>query len=411
MEDVQITPTAEDSDELTISASMRETIKSSSWIRQMFEEGARLKQRFGRDNVFDFTLGNPSVPPPPAFFEILQKVARESDAADHRYMNNTGLESVREKIAGRLSAEHGLKVTAQSVVMTCGAAGALNILLKSILDPGDEIMVLTPYFPEYLFYIANHGGVPCLVDTDDNFQPDPSRIAEALTSKTRAIIINTPNNPTGVVYTQEMVNAIGEVIDGHSATHGRNTYLILDEPYHRIRYTDEPHPSIFEATPNGVLITSYSKDLGLAGERIGYVALHPELLGLGDMFSALSIATRVLGFVNAPAFMQRVVAECGGLAVDVAAYRRNRDRLYTALQKIGFEMADPDGSFFLFPKAPGGDDIQFCSQLKKHRVLCVPGRGFGREGYIRISYAVPPEVIERAIPLFEQAFRSTASGA
>lgn len=404
MEEAQITPTANKDEEMAISDAMRRTVDSSSWIRLMFEEGARLKEVHGKDNVFDFTLGNPSVPPPPAFFDLLQKTAKESGAEDHRYMNNTGLLSVRSKIAARLAAEHDLAIDHECVVMTCGAAGALNILLKSILDPGDEIIILTPYFPEYLFYIENHGGVPVLIDTDDEFQPVKARIARALTPRTRAIVINTPNNPTGAVYTQETVNALGLLVDDHTAKHGRNTYLFLDEPYRRIRYTEQPHPSIFEATTNGILITSYSKDLGLAGERIGYAALHPELAGRSDLFAALSIATRVLGFVNASAFMQRVVAECGDLAVDVDAYRRNRDQLYGELKRIGYEMIEPGGSFFLFPKAPGGDDVEFCSHLKEHRVLCVPGLGFGRSGHIRISYAVHPDVIGRSIPAFERAF-------
>lgn len=394
----------EDQSNNLISSTMIDTIRSASWIRQMFEEGNKLRAKVGAENVFDFSLGNPSAPPPPEFKQALIQTAKDSIPADHRYMTNVGRLDARQHIAQELKDVHGENITSDQVVMTCGAAGGLNVFLKSILNVADEVLLLKPYFPEYLFYIGNHGGRTVTVDTDDDFQPDIEKIEAAITNKTRAIILNTPNNPSGVVYDPEIVNQIGAMIERKSDEYNRPIYLIMDEPYRRIRYCDTPHPSVLKCCRYGIVISSMSKELGLAGERIGFVVVNPKLDGHETLISAMSVATRTLGFVNAPAFMQRVLTQCKNACVDLSQYRKHRDLLYGALTEFGYEMPTPNGAFFLFPKAPGGDDLAFLDTLRKYHVLSVPGRGFGTPGYIRISYAVPTETVERAIPLFKKAF-------
>ena len=395
--------TAKESLDPVISAPMHRAMEAASFIRQMFEEGNRLRAELGDDAVFDFSLGNPCAPPPESFFSALRTVAGESSPADHRYMTNAGRPDVRQWLARRLSAEHELDITADHVVMTCGAAGGLNVLLKSVLEPQDEVLLLTPYFTEYLFYIQNHGGIPKAVPTQKSFQPDPEAFRRALGPKTRAVIVNTPNNPSGVVYEPALVEELGRLVDEHSERMGRPVYLFMDEPYRRIRYVDTPHPSALLVSRNGIIVTSFSKELGLAGERIGYVVLNPRIEGVEVLFGALGIATRILGFVNAPAFMQRIIPHCAGSTVDLSLYRKNREILIDGLTRAGYEMPSPDGAFFLFPKAPGGDDRTFCDALKKQCVLTVPGSGFGAPGHFRISYAVPTERVEKAIPLFARA--------
>ncbi len=386
-----------------ISRGMKQAMESASWIRQMFEEGNRLRREVGPENVFDFTLGNPSVPPPPEFTEALREAALNSTAADHRYMTNVGREDTRAYIAGRQHEAHGDNIEARHVVMSCGAAGGLNVMMKSVLDRDDEVVVLTPYFPEYLFYIANHGGRTVTVATDSEFQPDLEAIAAALTERTRIVLINTPNNPSGAVYDCARVAAIGRLVEEHAERIGRPVYLVMDEPYRRIRYCEEPHASVIRCCRYGVVITSFSKELGLAGERIGYVVVNPEMPGSDSLLAALSVATRILGFVNAPAFMQRVISLCGDASVDISEYRKHRDMLYSALREQGYRMPEPRGAFFMFPEVPGGDDVAFCRILRESNVLVVPGRGFGTPGHVRISYAVPTSTIERAIPLFAKA--------
>ena len=397
-----------DIEKALVSESMLENIEQASWIRQMFEEGARLKRRFGEDNVFDFSLGNPSVPPPKALDAVLARLAAESTPSDHRYMPNAGIESVRAHFAARLTAAHGMRFEPQHVAMTCGAAGGLNILLKSIIDSGDEVILLRPYFPEYKFYVENHGGIVRLADTTADFLPDPEKVEAAMSPRTRAIILNTPNNPSGVCYSQEDVDALGRIVDRRNRTGGRPALLVMDEPYRRLRFTAKEHPSVFRAAKHAALVTSFSKDLGLAGERIGYLALSPAMEGIEALIAALAVAMRILGFVNAPALMQRLVAECDDMSVDVGVYRSNRDLLAGAMRRAGYRMAEPEGAFFLFSETPGGDDLAFCRRLKdEYRILCVPGTGFGTPGYMRISYAVPERVIRAAIPLFEKAFATS----
>lgn len=383
-----------------ISRSIAESIESASWIRQMFEEGARLKKELGEENVFDLTLGNPSAPPPPEFQRSLIAVAQASRPADHRYMTNVGLESTRASVAESLRVDHGEALRAEHIVMSCGAAGGLNVFLKSVLDAGDEVMLLAPYFPEYVFYIQNHAGRVVVAPTGEGFQLDVEQVARHLTPRTRAVIVNTPNNPSGVVYDPAAVAALGQLLEHHSESVDRPVFMVMDEPYRQIRYTDVPHASAIRSCRNGIVITSFSKELGLAGERIGYIAVNPDMPGHEELVSALAISTRILGFVNAPALMQRVLPLLNGATVDLTEYRTNRQILMDALLQANYDMPAPDGAFFVFPAVPGGDDVDFCRRLREERVLCVPGRGFGTEGHIRVSYAVPQRVVERAAEVF-----------
>ena len=391
-----------------ISESIQADMRSASWIRQMFEEGRRLKEVHGEDNVFDFSLGNPSAAPPAEFRAALEAVAQESGPQDHRYIPNTGRPDVRERMAELSSRFHGMTIPAEAIVMTSGAAGALNIFFKSVLERDDEVILLAPYFPEYDFYVRNHGGRKVVVATGADLRPDPDRIAAAFTDRTRAVILNTPSNPSGVCFGQSHVDEIARRIDAQAEKVNRPVYLVMDEPYRRINYTSKPHPSVFQSTRHGVVATSFSKDLGLAGERIGFLALHPDLPERDVVERALSVATRTLGFVNASSFMQRVIARCADSSVDVEEYRRKRDMLYGGLRDAGYVMPEPEGAFFLFPEVPNGDDVAFCDVLRQRLVLTVPGSGFGTPGHIRISYAVDDDIIRRAVPLFAEVLDDVA---
>jgi aspartate aminotransferase len=388
---------------VTISKAMAEQLEKASWIRQMFEEGARLKAQLGEEAVCDFTLGNPNAAPPARFFEELRRAAADVDPAAHRYMTNAGLPETRRAVAQRVGQDHGVTLGERDVVMSCGAAGGLNVLFKVILGPGDEVIVLAPFFPEYMPYVGNHGGVVRVVETDAAFQPDIARIAEAVTDKTKAVLINSPNNPTGAIYPEAALAALGEVLRDAEERLGRPVYLIADEPYRHIVYGEAAVPSPFACHGNAVVVASVSKDLSLAGERLGYIVLSPELEDKDTVFAACATATRTLGFVNAPAFMQRVVAGCLDDRVDLSVYRRNRDALCETLRAAGFELAPPPGAFYLFPRCPTGDDRAWCARLREHRILTVPGSGFGRAGHLRLAYCVDPATVDRAAPLLVKA--------
>jgi len=368
-----------------------------SWIRRMFEEGARLKQALGPDKVFDFTLGNPVVEPPANLGRVLQEVAADDEPGAHRYMHNTGFPWVREAVARQLGEVHGRTFGAEHVVMTCGAAGALNITLKSLLDPGDEVLVLVPFFPEYEFYIDNHAGKMVLVETRADFSIDLDAVRAALTPRTRAMIINSPNNPTGTIYDEATLKGLGELLREAEGSSGRRIYLISDEPYRALVYGDTPPPSIFDVHPHSVLCTSHSKDLALPGERIGFAAIHPDDAEGKHLYSALAFTNRILGFVNAPALMQRVVAKLQGQTVDPGIYRRRRDLLVAGLREAGLEVSPPPGAFYVFPRTPIPDDVEFTNLLKEQAVLVVPGRGFGRPGHVRIAYCIPEHTIKAGV--------------
>lgn len=378
-------------------------LSRSSWIRKMFEEGERLRQEYGADKVFDFTLGNPDVEPPQAFSAALRELADKPLPGMHRYMNNAGYPETRSAVARRLARESGLPVTAEHVVMTCGAGGALNVVLKAILNPGEEVIILAPYFVEYKFYIDNHGGLPVEVWTDrETFRLDLDAIERAVTPKTRAIIINTPNNPTGVIYRADELAALGALVKKAQQQTSHQIYVISDEPYARLAYEGQQVPNVFPLIENSVIVTSHSKDLALPGERIGYLAVNPATATAMQFIEAAVFCNRTLGFVNAPALMQRLVAGLQDASVDIAAYQQKRDLFCDKLTALGFSLVKPDGAFYLFPKSPIKDDVEFVKLAQKHLILLVPGSGFGAPGYFRIVYCVDRGVIERSFPAWEK---------
>jgi aspartate aminotransferase len=391
---------------MPISRKMTEQIGRASWIRRMFEEGRILKSRVGAENVYDFSLGNPIVEPPPEFFEALEAVAADRTPGLHRYMTNAGFEDTRRAIADALGLESGLEYTADHVLMSVGSAGAINTALKTILNDGEEVVLLAPFFAEYEFYVDNHGGVPRIVATDPDFDPDLAALETAIGPRTRALILNSPNNPTGRVYGHSAVEGLARLLDRKQRQYGTTIYLISDEPYRAIVYDDLDIPVVATYYHNTILCTSHSKDLGLPGERIGHVAVSPECADAAELVNGMAFAIRTLGFVNAPALMQRIVTQLMDSTVDVDFYRRNRDTLYTELCALGFEMQRPQGAFFLFPKTPIPDDIAFVRALQQHHILTVPGSGFGTPGYIRISYSVERDMLERSLPVWAQAAKA-----
>jgi aspartate aminotransferase len=376
---------------------------TSSWIRKMFEEGARLKAQFGADQVFDFSLGNPDLPPPPQFTQALANLVRDEQPGCHAYMPNSGWPEVRTAVAARLAQEQGAPITAGDILMTCGAAGALNVVMKALLDPGDEVIIISPYFVEYTFYIDNHGGIAKIVPTDEEFNLDLAAIEVALTEKTKAVLINSPNNPTGQVYSAESLAALGRLLEAAA----KPVCLIADEPYRKIIYDGAETPSAMAATVNSIVVSSYSKDLSLPGERIGYLAVHPDMPDKAALLNALTLANRILGFVNAPALMQRAVARLQEVSVDMSVYARRRELFCRVLDEAGFTYVRPKGAFYLFPKTPL-DDVEFCKLLLEERILAVPGRGFGRPGHIRLAFCVDEAVIAKAAEGFKRVMAACA---
>ena len=389
---------------MPISRKVSEKLEMSSWIRKMFEEGLRMKQEHGADNVFDLSLGNPVVEPPAEVRQAIVSAANDSAAGLHRYMPNAGLADVREAVAKSLSAESGVELSTDQIIMVCGAAGGLNITLKTLLDPDEEVIAFSPFFVEYLFYSDNHGGKTVVVPTHENFSLNFDALRKALTPKTKAVIINSPNNPTGVVYSREMLTELADTLRQHTSDTGNPVYLISDDPYKKIVFDGVETPNILELYENSIYITSHSKDLALPGERIGYVAVHPKCADGDNLMSGLIFCNRVLGFVNAPALIQRAVRNVQDVSVDAEMYRKKRDFLYGELTRIGYSVVKPQGAFYLFPKSPIEDEVAFVQKLAEKKVLVVPGRGFGSPGYFRISYCVPDKVLEGSIRGFENAF-------
>ncbi|ABA89129.1 amino acid aminotransferase, putative [Syntrophotalea carbinolica DSM 2380] len=393
---------------MAISTKVSGFIERASWIRKMFEEGSRLKAIYGEDQVFDFTLGNPSTEPPKAFNKALQELALNPQPGMHRYMNNAGYPETREAVARHLSKVAQSPVEAGHIIMTCGAGGALNVTLKTILDPGDEVIILAPYFVEYIFYVDNHGGTTKTVPTrKDSFQLDIDAIEAAIGPKTRAIIINSPNNPTGVIYPPEDLQTLGDMLERKQQELDRTLFVLSDEPYARLSYDHAEVPCIFSHVRNAVIVTSHSKDLALPGERIGYLAANPAMDEVQKFMEGAIFCNRVLGFVNAPALMQRLVAGLQDESVDIADYQAKRDVLYNHLSALGFRMVKPQGGFYLFPESPMEDDVAFARLTQEHRVLVVPGQGFGTPGYFRIAYCIPMETIQASLPAWEKIARDT----
>jgi aspartate aminotransferase len=386
---------------MPIAEKMVKMVEGMAMVKQMFEEGARLKGEHGPDNVFDFSLGNPDVPPPAEFKKVLKDLVND-DSLGHGYTPNPGYPQVREAVADYLSKEHHVTLPPDMIVMTVGAAGALNDVLKALLNPGEEIMTPAPYFVGYQHYAFVANAVIKAVPTDASFHLDISAIENALGEKTRVLLINSPNNPTGAVYTAAELTALGDVLNRVSKKFGRRIYLVADEPYRKIAY-GVTVPSVFQAYPHTVAVSSYSKELSLAGERIGYLAVHPEAEDARLIAGAATVINTML-CVNAPSLLQLAVAQLQGVHVDVSIYRRRRDLLCQGLAEIGYEFNVPDGAFYLFPKSPIEDDVKFVNMLKEELILAVPGVGFDAPGYFRLSYAVPDATITGSMPGFKRAF-------
>jgi aspartate aminotransferase len=375
------------------------------WTRRMFEEGLRIKKEYGEANVFDFSLGNPDTEPPQEVKNKLIEMLSGPAKGMHRYMSNNGYDDVRADIAEYLREQHDVPFTANHVFMSVGCAGGLNILLKSMLNRGDEIIVPSPFFWEYKNYIENHGGKMRLVQTDKNFQLDLNKIEKVINKKTKAILLNSPNNPTGAVYTEESLRGLADILN-RFREQGQDIYIISDDAYKKIVYENIKLPNLFKLYDLVYAVTSHSKDLALPGERIGYVVISPNIENYQLMVSAMMISIRTLGFVNAPALFQRVSGAFQRCSVDIATYQKKRDTLYSILMEAGFECVKPMGAFYMFPKAPIADEIEFVRALQsEERIMAVPGRGFGRKGYIRIAYCVPIEKIEKSAEGFIRAMK------
>ncbi len=385
-----------------IAKKIEASLVKSSWIRKMFEEGARLKAIHGEDNVFDFTLGNPNVPAPEMFKSALLETVQNLGPCDHGYMPNPGYPFTRKAIADQIFEERNSKITADEIVITVGAAGALNVALKAVLNPGEEVIVPAPFFMEYAFYADNHGGVLKTVPTHPDFTLDLDAIEGAITEKTRVVLINFPNNPTGQVYSEESLARLGRLLKEKSDTYGSTIYLISDEPYRKLVFDGIPLADVFSVYAESIIVTSYSKDISVAGERLGYVAISPQASGRKELADGMIFANRTLGFVNAPALMQRVVAAIQGVTADMSAYTRKRDLLCKGLAEAGYDFLTPTGTFYVFPKTPIEDDIAFVSALQEELILAVPGIGFGGPGHFRIAFCVDDETIVKAIPGFKK---------
>lgn len=399
---------------MPLSKKMTAALAGSSVIRKMFEEGMKMKAQYGADKVFDFSLGNPDLPPPPAFKETLTRLVAEDRPGSHGYMTSAGWPAAREKVAAFLNRQQGAEVktpfTADQVVLTVGAAGGINVILKTILDPGDEVISPRPYFPEYNFYADNHGGKLVASDPGPGFALNLEALADKITPATRAVLINSPHNPTGVIYSAEELAALGRMLTEASQKAGRPIILISDEPYRKLVYDGGVVPSVFPAYPYTITATSFSKDLSLPGERIGYVTINPEMPDGASLMGGLATAQRILGFVSATSLMQLVVADIMDSSVDVALYERRRDMFVKGLQEIGYELTVPKGAFYLFPKSPLADDPAFVALLKEEKVLTVPGRTFAMPGYFRICYCVTEDCITNSLPGFARGLEKAKKG-
>lgn len=388
-----------------IAEKMKHMVANSSAIRAMFEEGNRLAGIYGAENVFDFSLGNPNVPAPEAVKKAIFELLEGSDPVVlHGYTNsNSGYADVREAVAESLNDRFGTSFEGKNIVMTVGAAGGLNVILKSLINPGDEVIVFAPYFGEYRSYTSNYDGVLVEISPDtDTFQPKLNEFEQKITPKTKAVIVNTPNNPTGVVYSEETIQKMAAIMEAKQKEYGTEIYLISDEPYRELVYDGVEVPYLTKYYANTVVGYSYSKSLSLPGERIGYLVIPDEVADSEDLRSAANVATRILGFVNAPTLQQKVVAKCLNEKTDISYYDRNRETLYDGLRNCGFECIKPEGAFYLFVKSPVEDEKAFCEAGKKYNILMVPGSSFACPGYVRLAYCVSYETIVNALPKFKE---------
>lgn len=387
-----------------ISEKMKKLLKGNSVIREMFEEGKRLKNIYGEENVFDFSLGNPNLPPPEEVKKaIIELVEKEEPTFLHGYMSNAGFEDVREKIANSINNKFGTKFNFENIIMTVGAASGLNIVFKAILNPEDEVIVFAPYFSEYNNYIENYNGIVKVISPNlNNFEPNLNELKEKISNKTKAVLINTPNNPTGVVYSESTIKEISKILKEKEQEFGKQIFLISDEPYRELVYDNKEVPYITKYYKDTIVVYSYSKSLSLPGERIGYVVVPNEIDDSKELVEAITIANRIIGCVNAPSLMQRVIPYCLNAKVDTDAYKKNRDLLYSIIRENKFECVKPEGAFYLFVKTPIEDDKEFCSIAKKYNILVVPGSSFACPGYVRIAYCTSYDMIERSRKAFEK---------
>ena len=387
-----------------ISEKMKPYVKNNSAIRMMFEEGNRLRAKYGADKVFDFSLGNPSVPAPDSVREAIIELVNNTDPTVlHGYMSNAGFEDVRQTIAESLNRRFDTKFSAKNLIMTVGAASGLNVILKTVLNPGEEVIVFAPYFLEYGAYVRNYDGVLVEISPDTTtFQPNLAEFEQKITPKTKAVIVNTPHNPTGVVYSEETIRKLSAILEAKQKEFGTVIYLISDEPYRELAYDGVEVPYLTKYYDNTVVGYSYSKSLSLPGVRIGYLVIPDEADGSEELISAATIANRTLGCVNAPSLIQKVVAKCVDAKTDLAAYDKNRQALYNGLKECGFECIKPQGAFYLFVKSPVEDEKAFCEAGKKYNILMVPGSSFACPGYVRLAYCVSYDTIVNSLPEFKK---------
>ena len=395
---------------MSISERVKKSMEEGSWIRRMFEEGTILKQKYGEENVFDLSLGNPVMKPPPEFHQELRRLAENPIPGMHRYMENAGYAETRTAVAKQLSLEAGINFTKDDILMTCGAAGALNVVLKTIVNREEEVIIFAPYFAEFINYIENHDGVAKVLPTDEQFIPRLDVLETAITARTRAVLINYPNNPSGAVYSEDFLHQLGELLNHKSNQYGNQIFLINDEAYRNLVYNGVKCPQIWPYYQQSIIVTSHSKDLAIPGERIGYIAVHPDLNDHKELMAGFAHCNRILGYVNAPALMQHLVRHLQAVSVSVAEYQRKRDFLYSHLTEMGYSIVKPQGTFYMFPKSPLEDDIAFIKELRRWRVLTVPGRSFGSPGYFRISYCTDDGTLEGSLAGFRKVAQKLKLG-
>ena len=383
-----------------IAEKMQKLVNNNLTIRQMFEEGKRLKQQYGEENVYDFSLGNPSVEPPIQVNEAVHKYVEDENI--HAYMSNGGYEEVRKKIANSLNKNFETNYTEKNIIMSVGAAGGLNVVLKTILNPEEEVIVFVPYFMEYRDYIENYGGKIVEVLCHENFEPNLEDFEKKINSKTKAIIINSPNNPSGIIYSEEVIKELTDILRKKEKEFHQTIYLISDEPYRQIVYDNHKVPYLTKYYDDTIVVYCYSKSLSIPGERIGYIAVANEVNDSEDVILGCTIATRILGFVNAPSLMQKVISECLEITSDMSEYEQNRDILYDGLVKCGYECQKPQGTFYLFLKSPIENEKEFCSIAKKYHILMVPGSSFSYPGYVRLAFCTKSSIVQNSIQKFKE---------
>ena len=397
----------------TVTDQIKKSMEGSSWIRKMFEKGLELKKQYGADAVCDFSLGNPDVPPPPATQAVLEKIAADAvKPLGLGYCPNAGIPAVREAMAGYITKQQNLAVKGGNVILTVGAAGALVSFFRAVIDPGDEVICPAPYFVEYASYCGHFGGVlkPIASKPDEGFRPDFDAMEKAITPKTRAILVNSPNNPTGCIYAAEDMKRLADIVNKVNETRERPLFLLSDEPYRAFAYDGAVVPPVLPLTPYAVVLGSFSKTLSLAGERIGYVVIHPDMPDGATLVNAVTLTNRTLGFVNAPVIGQKLAAALLDATVDLDIYDRRRKLMAKVLTEAGVEFVMPRGAFYFFPKAPGGDDLKFVDALQKELILVVPGRGFGMAGHVRLSCSVDEAIIARSAEGFKRAVQACRLG-